>query len=100
MMHINDSPVQLGDTALYDREADLFRIPLIGHKTFAALLIARNAPLPLTHLSIDEHRQSSKLGVNLHEHLEDEVRAAIGRGARQVATGLALATHEELADLD
>lgn len=98
-MQINDDPIQLGDTAIYDRGADLFRVPLIGHKTFAALLVARHAPLPLTHLSIDEHRRSSKLGVNLHEHLEAEVRAAISRGAHQVATGLALATHEELADL-
>ncbi len=95
MPAINDSPVQLSDEAYYDAETNVFHVPLIGHKTFAALLIARDAPLPLTHLSVDAHNHTTRLGVNLHQHLEQEVRAAIDRGAYRVATGIALVTHSE-----
>jgi hypothetical protein len=95
-----DSSVQLSDHAYYDGKADLFRVPLMGHKEFAALVIARDAPLPLTHLAADEHKRATPLGVNLRDHLEAEVKAALGRGAHQVATGIALMTHEELKELE
>lgn len=92
--------LQLSEDAYYDRDADLFCVPILGHHQFAALVIARDAPLPLTHLAADKHKRATPLGANLRDHLEAEVRAAIGRGAHQVATGIALMTHEELKGLD
>jgi len=96
----NDSSIELGENAYYDRHADIFRIPISGHKQFAALVIARDAPLPLTHLSVDEHKRATPLGANLRDHLQAEVKAALSRGAHQVATGIALKTHEELKEID
>ena len=101
MMSMTDnSSIQLSEDAYYDREADIFRVPILGHHQFAALIIARDAPLPLTHLAADKHKRATPLGANLRDHLEAEVKAAIGRGAHQVATGIALMTHEELKGIE
>lgn len=99
MTVLSKDTVKLANIAHWDRAHGQFRVLVHGSDTFGALAIMKDAPLPLTHLDTSSERAVVKLGENLHQRLEDEVRRAIARGARQVATGLSLVTHAELASL-
>lgn len=91
--------IKLSDVAHWDEARGQYHVLLQGSDTFAALIILKDAPLPLAHLDRSGSRPVVKLGENLHERLEGEVKDAIARGAHQVATGLSLATHAEMAVL-
>ncbi len=96
MQEVDTAHGTLGEAAIWDERQQHFLVPLHGNKTFGALVILKNAPLPLAHLETHEHQRSTPLGPELHQRLEAEVNAAIGRGAHQVATGLSLLTRDEV----
>lgn len=91
--------VKLSEVAHWDEARGQYHVLLQGSDIFAALIIMKDAPLPLAHLDRSGSKPVVKLGENLHQRLEGEVKDAIARGAHQVATGISLATHAEMAAL-
>jgi hypothetical protein len=85
----------LDGSARSNAEGRFFRIPLHGNREFGAVAVLDRAPLPLDHLDRAKNNAKSLLGEVLQQRLEYEVNQAIGRGAHQVATGIALLTHAE-----
>lgn len=96
MTDMKTETLKLSELAHWDARWGFFHVLLTGSDTFAALIIAKDAPLPMAHLDMSAHRQATALGSDLHRYLEDEVKAAIERNAHQVATGLSLMTHDEM----
>jgi len=88
-------PISVGETALWDEQLEAFRVKAQGNRDIAGIVILRWAKLPISHLDSSAPQKQTRLGQVLRERLEVEVNAAITRGERKVAEGLALLSSDD-----